>query len=346
MQDMVNQKRAQVQSGHDSDTKMDLLGALVKAQQSDDKSSGPILTESEILGNSFVFILAGHETAANSIHFSILYLALKQASQRHLQEDLDSIFQGRPCSEWDYDLDLPKLFGGMTGAVMNEELRLVAPVVCIPKMTMEQPQVLSIDGKKCTVPAWTYVNLDAAGVHRNPNHWPNGPPSDKSNPAHRSSNLDNDLEEFKPERWLVDGKALQHGSMPSDDQKTADTDDLGVNTAADTAASLYRPVKGSYIPFSEGYRACIGRRFAQVEILAVLAVIFSQYSVELAVDEWASDEEVAKMSKAERKVVWNKAAKRAQWLMQEGMGAIITLQMRAGHVPVRLVRKGEERFIF
>jgi len=35
---------------------------------------------------------------------------------------------------------------------------------------------------------------------------------------------------------------------------------------------------------------------------------------------------------------------RAKWLMSEGMGTIITLQMRAGHVPLRFVKRGNERF--
>lgn len=85
-----------------------------------------------------------------------------------------------------------------------------------------------------------------------------------------------------------------------------------------------------------------------MEVLAALAVIFSQYSVELAVEEWASDEEVAAMPAGgeERKKVWDKAADRARWLFREGMVSVITLQMRKGHVPVRFVRRGEERFNF
>lgn len=87
-----------------------------------------LLTDDEILGNAFVFILAGHETAANTIHFSILFLAMHWSSQKHLQDDLDAILGEKPVAEWDYDNDMPKLFGSMCGAVMNEELRLVPPV--------------------------------------------------------------------------------------------------------------------------------------------------------------------------------------------------------------------------
>jgi cytochrome P450 len=370
MDDMFQAKKREVASG-DVKGEMDLMGALVKgagiAQEALSASSSleegrassqKVLTDQEILGNAFVFILAGHETAANSIHFSLLFLAMRTSSQRHLQEDLTEIFGDRPIPEWDYERDLPRLFGGMAGAVLAEELRLVPPVTNIPKTTpRDQIQPLVLDNKTYNVPAGTMVNLCTSAVHRNPKFWPVAPPSDPKDPHHPTSNLDNNLEEFLPERWLLADDKPRPGAhkpanssartMPSDaGTKSADTDDLGVNTAADTAATLLKPPRGAYIPFSEGYRACLGRRFAQVEILAVLAVIFNHYSVELAVDDWATDEEVEKMDMQARRVVWEKARQRARWLMREGMGVIITMQMRKGVVPLRIVRRGEERFRF
>ena len=53
---------------------------------------------------------------------------MRWSSQKRLQDDLDSILGDRPITEWDYDNDVPKLFGSMCGAVMNEELRLIPPV--------------------------------------------------------------------------------------------------------------------------------------------------------------------------------------------------------------------------
>jgi len=43
----------------------------------------------------------------------------------------------------------------------------------------------------------------------------------------------------------------------------------------------------------EGARSCLGRRLDQVKVIVVLSVIFQRYSLELAVDEWATDDEVA-----------------------------------------------------
>ena len=358
MNEIYQSKKAEVVSGGEGEGGMDLMGALVKGAgfkaESDDESSSVekgqpsarALTDEYILGNAFVFILAGHETAANTIHFTLIHLAMKVVAQRHLQKDLDRVLQGRPIGEWDYERDIPSLFNGMAGAVMNETLRLVPPVTIIPKSVGKtHAQPLNVDGKKCMVPADCYVNLNAVAVHRNPKYWPLGPPSNPEHPIHPTSNTDNDLEEFRPERWLLDSDLTQsHSSLPSAENSNNETSDLGVSDIPDTASSLFRPIKGAYIPFSEGYRACLGRRFAQVQVLTVIAVIFSQYSVELAVDQWATDEEVERMSVEEKRIVWNKARREVERLMRDGMGSIFTLQMRNGKVPVRFVKRGGERF--
>jgi len=44
----------------------------------------------------------------------LLYLALHTQNQRRLQAELTSGgFVDKPVEEWDYEHDLPKLFGGM-----------------------------------------------------------------------------------------------------------------------------------------------------------------------------------------------------------------------------------------
>jgi len=226
---------------------------------------------------------------------------------------------------------------------MNEELRLIPPVIAIPKCTKTaQPLTIhdpsSKTPRRVIVPENTFINLMTVASHRDPAYW-------------LSPGQANDLDEFRPERWLVNNGSNNEKAA----EKEADDEQYGGPGGSDIAASLLRPAKGSYYPFSEGPRACLGRRFAQVEILAVLAVIFKDWSVELAVDEPAngktgasgpSDEEVARMTVKEKKQVWEKAARRARWLMKEGMGTIITIQIREGHVPLRFVRRGRERFFF
>ncbi|KAL9093516.1 MAG: hypothetical protein Q9165_003911 [Trypethelium subeluteriae] len=406
MNEIYTEKRAEVVNGETTGDRIDLMGALVRgagfaegdslkevSTEADAEkgilAGNKLLSDEEIIGNAFVFILAGHETTANTIHFSLVLLAMNPGAQRRLQKDVEEIFGERDISQWDYENDFPKLFGGMTGAVMNEALRLLPPVVGIPKSTVHgSPQSLNFQGRKVVVPEEAHIHLHAAAIHRNPKYWPRGPPkphnapasspvakSTISNPTLVSSTykgnlvplptnaslsnqdassspetLEEDLDEFKPERWLLDASTTTSSSTAATATATADapTEDFGGPQGRDTSASLFHPPKGAYIPFSDGGRACLGRRFAQAEVCAVLAVIFREWSVELAVDEWASDEEVAAMPVGgeERRRVWGKADARARWLLQDGMVMMITLQMRKGKVPVRFVRKGRERFAF
>lgn len=44
------------------------------------------------------------------------------------------------------------------------------------------------------------------------------------------------------------------------------------------------PVKGSFLGFSEGARACLGWKFAEVEFLAFFAVMLRRYRVRLSGD--------------------------------------------------------------
>ncbi|KAE9967749.1 hypothetical protein BLS_006187 [Venturia inaequalis] len=318
---------------------LDLMAALVK--NSVGKADG--LSESEIMGNSFVMFLAGHETAANTIHFCILFLALRPDLQQRLQAELDDIFQGRPPSQWDFDTDLPRLFSGLLGAIMNEQLRVIPPVINIPKCTLPgSSQPLTVGGKECVVPDGTLINLNAVAVHRNPKHWPHGPgrTEELGGRIHKVSNADNDLEEFKPERWLLSE------NEKGDAKIEAEGESEDVDLTPDTASTLFRPAKGAYIPFSEGFRACLGRRFAQVEILATLAVICHSHSVELSVDEYASEAEVGGMSDGERKQTWTRAKAEVERKIRDEMGTIITLQLRGKGVKVRFCERGRERFKF
>jgi cytochrome P450 len=334
MDELYELKKSQVASG-DAKGGMDLFKALISGSGIlDEKTTN--LQKSDLLGNAFVLMLAGHETTANTLHFSLIYLAMHSASQQRLQEDIEKNTDGKPVEAWTYEEHFPKLFGGMTAAVMNETLRLLQQIVNIPKSTAPgRSQQIALDGEQYTIPGGCHIFLNCA-VHRNPRYWPAPPNASEEDKVE-------DVNRFRPERWLSKTKV-------SDDfvDINYDDEDLRGPSGEDTSSQLFKPVKGSYIPFSDGFRSCIGRRFAQVEILAVLAVIFSQYSVELAVDDLASDEEVEKLPKGgeERRKLYQKACDRAERYLIEKVSSIITLQLRGVTIPIRLVRKGEERFIY
>jgi hypothetical protein len=75
-------------------------------------------------------------------------------------------------------------------------------------------------------------------------------------------------------------------------------------------------------------------------------VIFQKYSIELAVDEWATDDEVAKMPDEEKRKLYKQAQDKARKTIR-GATTQITLKLHEEprSIPVRVVKKGEERFI-
>ena len=292
------------------------------------KLTSPTLTREEILGNSFIFLFAGHETTANNIHFSILLLAMNISAQRRMQADIDCILGSKPASEFSYLNDMPRLWNSMVGAVLLEELRLIPAILNIPKQSNGE-QTVTVDGKQITFPDKMFLHLNVVGTNRNPRYWPDSP------------------NEFMPERWLPRERTPSDTSQVTEKSDVAKETFDGLETASfeiSGATSLLKPRKGSFISYSEGQRACPGRRFAQVEGTAVLSTLFQKYSVELDVSSWASDEEVEKMAREERRELYGKALKRAEKIIRRSEQTI-TLQMLPGdEVPIRFVEKGKERF--
>ncbi|KAJ7596564.1 cytochrome P450 [Mycena floridula] len=56
-------------------------------------------------------------------------------------------------------------------------------------------------------------------------------------------------------------------------------------TTLGPGSALFKPPKGTFLPFSEGSRACSGKKFASVEFVAVLYTLLKEHRVELALDQ-------------------------------------------------------------
>ncbi|KAI0431578.1 cytochrome P450 [Xylaria sp. FL1042] len=337
MKEFLQQKVQEVRRG-DRDIGMDIMGSLVATSYEDKQDGNKAaiqLDDSEIIGNAFIMFLAGHETTANVMHFTMLELANNPAAQRRLQHDIDTIL-GRDSdpATWDYESKVGAMQASMIGAVMNETLRVMPPVVEVPKKTTPtKEQAIMVDGARYVLPPSTYLGLSVIASHRNPRAWPARPSKITGAP--------DDLDDWVPERWF----------RPSlgEDEKSADvppeTEDFGGYAGPDTSASMFRPVRGSYIPFSEGPRACLGRRLAIVEVLAAVAFIFQRYSIENAVDEWASNEEVARMGRGEREGLYKRAVQRSRDVIATSEARITLKLHNEQRIPLRLVKRGEERFV-
>ncbi|KAF2755695.1 cytochrome P450 [Pseudovirgaria hyperparasitica] len=321
MKGLVLSKRADFDAGL-NEKNVDILGQLAKGSKPQQSNDG--LTDAEVVGNAFILLLAGHETSSGTLTHTIILLAQHPEVQKKLQDAIDVILQGRLLDTLDYDAEISRVANSYVGAVVNEALRWVPPVIGIPKQVRNSPQQVDVEGRSISLPANTMIRVCVASVHRNPKHWP----QDLSSNSHTPSESEDDLDKFIPERWL------QHLSQsePGQHESTSGADDF-------SSPNLYHPPRGAYLPFSEGPRSCIGRRFALVEIYAALITIYSQYSIELAVDEWAAGVPLEQMSADERKLAWQQANESARQKFRNNMGIRITLQMEGTHVPVRIVER-------
>lgn len=68
-------------------------------EQNQDNQVGPqerpqmkMITEDEIVGQAFVFLVAGYETSSNTLAFACYLLAINPECQRELQKEVDHFF--------------------------------------------------------------------------------------------------------------------------------------------------------------------------------------------------------------------------------------------------------------
>ncbi len=125
-------------------------------------------------------------------------------------------------------------------ALMYETLRLYGPVLSIPKYTNTNYQNLMINGKEFTIPPKTYVFINSMALHTMPRYW------------------GSDSMVWRPDRWITT-------SLDSDGSHTDE---------------LFQPAPGNYLPWAHGPRVCPGKKFSQVEFVAVISCLLRRHRVE------------------------------------------------------------------
>lgn len=343
LKELIKRKEEELrgsQTGPKRKYRSDLMSALVSTKlehetklASEALEDEEALTESAILANVFLMMIAGHETTATILLLTLVELAINLEWQHEVQKDLDETFGQRPTISWNLRNDIARLSGGTVGATINEILRLYPPANIIPKGTRAgSAQTMRSGPQEFTIPGNTALQILTVSTHHNPKFW-------RSYSA--SFEAKDDLGEFRPQRWSPET------GLTSNDYRRPQVSEItqeGGILRSEVSTSLFRPYPGAFIPFSVGQRGCIGRRFAQVELLAVIAVIFRTYSLELDVRDVSADEVIDKMSPEERKVVYDRARAETRKVTQEGMRHHLTMQLKAGKLALRLVGRGEERF--
>ncbi|TMK23432.1 MAG: cytochrome P450 [Actinobacteria bacterium] len=135
----------------------DLLSMLMLAE---DEESGGRMSERQVRDEVMTFLLAGHETSANALAWSLYLLATHTLERDRLEREVDEALVGRAPS---MD-DLPRLpFARM---VIEEALRLYPPVWMIERHALA-PDVLG----GYSIPAGSAVVTSPYVVHRSPTVW-------------------------------------------------------------------------------------------------------------------------------------------------------------------------------
>jgi cytochrome P450 len=157
---IVTGRRATLDSEDGAD---DVLALLLRA------ADAGALTAREVRDEIVTMVVAGHETVASSLTWTLHLLAGHPQAQRELHAELDAVLGGR-APAW---ADVPAL--RYTRAVVDEALRLFPPAWVITRRALADDVVAGVE-----VPAGTLAVLSPWLLHRRPARWPD---PDRFDPA-------------------------------------------------------------------------------------------------------------------------------------------------------------------
>lgn len=140
-----------------------------------------MITEDEIVGQAFVFLLAGYETSSNTLAFTCYLLALHPECQSKVQEEVDDFFTRHESPDYTNVQELKYL-----DMVISEALRLYPPGF---RFARDINQDCVVNGQ--FLPKGATLEIPAGFLHYDPEHWP-------------------EPEKFIPERFTPEAKAGRH----------------------------------------------------------------------------------------------------------------------------------------
>ncbi|XP_075795493.1 thromboxane-A synthase isoform X2 [Pelodiscus sinensis] len=138
------------------------------------------LSEDEIVGQAFIFLIAGYETTTNALSFATYLLATNPECQERLLQEIDEFSEKHDIPDYQNVRELPYL-----DMVIAETLRMYPPAF---RFTRETLRDCVVRGQQ--IPAGAIVEIAVGHLHYNPEFWP-------------------EPEKFIPERFTAEAK-LQH----------------------------------------------------------------------------------------------------------------------------------------
>ncbi|XP_031420381.1 thromboxane-A synthase [Clupea harengus] len=140
-----------------------------------------VMTEDEIVGQAFIFLLAGYETSSNTLAFTCYLLATHPDCQERLQREVDDFFSRHDSPDYNNVQELKYM-----DLVVSETLRMYPPGFRYAR-TVEEDCV--VNGQ--FLPKGATLEIPAGFLHYDPEHWP-------------------EPEKFIPERFTAEAKASRH----------------------------------------------------------------------------------------------------------------------------------------
>ncbi|KAF4960706.1 hypothetical protein FGADI_785 [Fusarium gaditjirri] len=223
--------------------KVSLVEALVASNEAaKERGEGMHLSDPELYGNLFLFNLAGFETTAGNLLYSMTFLGAYPAFQSWLTEEIDAHYIAGASS---YDNTYPKLVRCL--AFMHETLRHCGPAPMMLRSPCVATSIPTSPTTSMVVPPGAWISGHFYGVHLSP-RW--GP----------------DAEEFNPKRFVrsTNDETVGDGKQQKQQEKLATP-----------------PGDAVYMAWALGHRACPGKKFSQVEFVAAVAHLLSLYRIEL-----------------------------------------------------------------
>jgi cytochrome P450 len=195
----------------------DLTQRLIAAR---DPESGQQMGDERLVDNVLTFFLAGHETTAKALAWTLYLVARYPEWAARLEEEIGHVVGKGPLGAQHIEQLM------LTQQVLKESMRLYPPV---PIMSRQAVADVEIEGH--AVKPGTSLLIPIYALHRHARRW-------------------EDADDFRPERFAPENEA---------------------------AIPRYQ-----YMPFGAGPRVCVGRAFATMEAVALLATFLQHARFELS----------------------------------------------------------------
>jgi cytochrome P450 len=155
--DQVIDRILEEHRNHSTDQAGDLLSMLMAAVD----ESGQSMDRQQLRDELMTLVLAGTETTANLLTWTVLLLNQNPSAEVRVQEEIDRVLHGRSPTGANWtDLTYVQ-------HVLEESMRLYPPAWKYERQALSEDSILGY-----CIPARSIVGITPHALHRNPKYWP------------------------------------------------------------------------------------------------------------------------------------------------------------------------------